>query len=292
MKQVDFEIGIGGAAGQGIATPGSIMARIFARRGLHLNAYNAYQSIIRGGHTFLTIRASDKPISITNKYYNALITLNQDTMDRHLGLMKTGSAVLFDGDTIEPGTPVDGVQLCPLPMKELTGGNKLGGNTVALAATLQLLGIELQALKSALTEQFKRKGNEVVAENIAIAEAGYAYADANFAPFTFKAPKLNKPLALLTGNQAIAAGLVDEVGGLRHAIRAAASSAGIDDADTIELVHLPAPKSFIEKLTSLGRTDAAVQLPPIAAHLLDGLGDYVNLEAGIYALTADVLTIK
>ena len=46
---LDFTISIGGAAGQGIATPGNILARIFARRGLHLYAYNAYQSIIRGG---------------------------------------------------------------------------------------------------------------------------------------------------------------------------------------------------------------------------------------------------
>jgi len=51
-----FAIGIGGAAGQGVATPGDIFAKIFSRRGLRLNAYNAYQSIIRGGHTSLTIR--------------------------------------------------------------------------------------------------------------------------------------------------------------------------------------------------------------------------------------------
>lgn len=49
-----FTISIGGAAGQGIATPGNILARIFARRGLHLYAYNAFQSTIRGGHIFLT----------------------------------------------------------------------------------------------------------------------------------------------------------------------------------------------------------------------------------------------
>ena len=55
MRQ-SFAIGIGGAAGQGVATPGDIFAKIFSRRGLHLNVYNAYQSIIRGGHTFLTIR--------------------------------------------------------------------------------------------------------------------------------------------------------------------------------------------------------------------------------------------
>ena len=54
-KKFDLALAIGGAAGQGIATPGNILARTFVRRGLHLNAYNAYQSIIRGGHIFLTV---------------------------------------------------------------------------------------------------------------------------------------------------------------------------------------------------------------------------------------------
>jgi 2-oxoglutarate/2-oxoacid ferredoxin oxidoreductase subunit alpha len=49
MKQT-FTIGIGGAAGQGVATPGDAFAKIFSRRGLHLNAYNAYQSGATGDH--------------------------------------------------------------------------------------------------------------------------------------------------------------------------------------------------------------------------------------------------
>jgi 2-oxoglutarate ferredoxin oxidoreductase subunit alpha len=203
---VDFEIGIGGAAGQGIATPGNIMARIFGRRGLSLNAYNAYQSIIRGGHTFLTIRVSERPVRGINTKYDVLIPLNQDTMDRHLGLMKAGSVVLFDSGNIEPGTAAEGVQFCPLPMKELTSGNKLGGNTVAVAATLQLLGIEFQALEDALTLQFKRKGDKVVAQNVGIARAGYDYSAENFTTFSFKVPDLGKSMALMTGNDAIAMG--------------------------------------------------------------------------------------
>ena len=54
----DFVISIGGAAGQGIAAPGDVLAWIFVRRGLHLYTYNAYQSIIRGGpvsYTHLTL---------------------------------------------------------------------------------------------------------------------------------------------------------------------------------------------------------------------------------------------
>jgi len=107
-----FAIGIGGAAGQGIATPGDIFAKIFSRRGLHLNAYNAYQSIIRGGHTFLTIRTSANEVMSLGDGIDLLIPLNQDTMDRHLRLLTAGGACIYNSDTIHPGTPADGRQLC------------------------------------------------------------------------------------------------------------------------------------------------------------------------------------
>ncbi len=206
MAKVDFAIGIGGEAGQGIATPGDILARIFARRGLNLNAYNAYQSLIRGGHTFLTIRASDGPVRSMGDKLDVLIPLNQDTMDRHLRLMGAGSCVLFDSDKIKPGEAAAGVQFCPLPIKQLTAGNKLAANTVAIAATLQMLGVELQALDDALTRIFKRKGDAVVAENVGFAKTGYEYAAANFTAFPFKAPNAGKGHAVLTGNMAIALG--------------------------------------------------------------------------------------
>jgi len=38
MSKVDFAIGIGGAAGQRITTPGNILVRIFARRGRRLRS--------------------------------------------------------------------------------------------------------------------------------------------------------------------------------------------------------------------------------------------------------------
>jgi 2-oxoglutarate/2-oxoacid ferredoxin oxidoreductase subunit alpha len=205
-KSIDFAVGIGGENGQGIASTGDILARIFARRGLHLNAYNAYQSIIRGGHTFLTVRASDKPVSNMGDKIDVFIPLNQDTMDRHLRLLKTGACAIYDVEKITPGQAADGVQLCPMPMKELTKGNKLAINTAALGAALQLLGIESEPLESVVARQFKKKGDEVVAQNIAVAKAGYDYAAQNFKAFPWKTPSGPKPLGVVTGNQATAMG--------------------------------------------------------------------------------------
>lgn len=206
MATIDFAVGIGGENGQGIASTGDILARIFARRGLHLNAYNAYQSIIRGGHTFLTIRASDAPVRSMGDKIDVLIPLNQDSMDRHLQLLKAGACAIYDNEKVKPGTPAAGVQLCPMPIKELTKGHKLAANTAALGATLQLLGIEAESLEAVVTRQFKKKGDTVVAENIAIARAGYDYAAHNFKAFPWKAPRGPKPLGVITGNQATAMG--------------------------------------------------------------------------------------
>ena len=91
-------------------------------------------------------------------------------------------------------------------MKELTKGNKLAANTAALGATLQLLGIESEPLEAVVTRQFKKKGDAVVAENIAIARAGYDYAAQNFKAFPWKTPVGPKPLGVITGNQATAMG--------------------------------------------------------------------------------------
>ena len=119
LGSFDFSLAIGGEAGQGIATPGDILARIFVRRGLHLNTYNAYQSIIRGGHIFLTVRVCDAEIHSHGDKLDLLLCLNQDTMDRHLNLMGPGSRVVFNSGSIVPGEANEGAHLCPIPVAEL-----------------------------------------------------------------------------------------------------------------------------------------------------------------------------
>src|SRR5260370_20274488 len=94
-----------------------------------------------------------------------MIPLNQDTMDRHVGLHGPGAAVIYNGDNIKPGPVASGVRLCPLPVSDLTHNsrNKVGQNTLAVAAAINMVGIGFQPLEEVLTQQFKRKGDAVVA---------------------------------------------------------------------------------------------------------------------------------
>jgi 2-oxoglutarate ferredoxin oxidoreductase subunit alpha len=203
-----FSIGIGGAAGQGVATPGDIFAKIFSRRGLHLNAYNAYQSIIRGGHTFLTIRAGVDPVTNMGDTLELLIPLNQDTMDRHLRLLGPGGACIYNADSIKPGEHADGVQLCPLPVSTLADitKNKVAQNTLAMGAALSMMAIGFESLESVIREQFGKKAATVADENVAVARAGYDYATQNFKPFANPVPMMDTKYAVLSGNTALAMG--------------------------------------------------------------------------------------
>ena len=177
-------------------------------RGLHFNAYNAYQSIIRGGHIFLTIRVSDREVLTHGDSIDLLLCLNQDTMDRHLGLIGPGGHVLFNSDAIQPGDGGNGAHLCGLPVAELTDGsrNKLVQNTVALGAMTALFRLDFGVLEDALTLQFKRKGPEAVAENVSSARAGFDYTQINFTLLSEPLPTGPKPLAVWTGNEALAMG--------------------------------------------------------------------------------------
>ncbi len=204
----DFSIAIGGAAGQGIATPGNILARMMVRRGLHLNAYNAYQSIIRGGHILLTMRVQDREALSHGDRMDLLLCLNQDTMTRHLRHLGPGAHAVYNADQITPGDHQEGVQLCGMPVGQLTGDNKnrLAQNTAALGVIAHLLGIPFDFLESALTLQFQSKGDAVVSGNVAVARAGFDYAAAHFQPHSDALPKSETALAVWTGNEALAMG--------------------------------------------------------------------------------------
>lgn len=204
----DFSIAMGGAAGQGIATPGNTLARIFIQRGLHFDAYNAFQSIVRGGHILLTMRVSDEKVYTHGDKIDMLVCLNQDTMDRHLKLMEAGTYVIYNSDTTEPGEAADGVNMCPMPINELTNNsrNRLYQNTAALGMIVSILKLDFKLLEDSVTAQFLRRGQDVVDENVGVARAAYDHAEANYPSYAGTLPTGPKPLGVWTGNDALAMG--------------------------------------------------------------------------------------
>jgi 2-oxoglutarate ferredoxin oxidoreductase subunit alpha len=209
MDQPDVVVGIGGAAGDGVASAGNTLAVSVARQGQGVYAYNSYQSVIRGGHSWLRMRISAKKPLHHGDQVGAMIALNQDTFDRHLQELVSGGAALYNSAKIKPAYDAPkGVQLCPLPVPDLTPAYKelpIMQNTVAVGAVLRLMGLDFAGLESVLASTFAKKP-KVVQVNVDAARAGFEYADKNFKPFPRPLVKSNQKWAMMTGNELLAMG--------------------------------------------------------------------------------------
>jgi 2-oxoglutarate ferredoxin oxidoreductase subunit alpha len=202
-------IGIGGAAGDGVASAGNTLALAVGRQGLGVYAYNSYQSVIRGGHSWLRLRVSTtKPINHGDQV-DGLIALNQDTLDRHLQELDYGGLALFNSDRVRPSYDAPaGVHLCPLPVLQLAPAAKdlsVLQNMVAVGAALRLMGLDFAGLESVLQTTFAKKP-KVVAVNVDAARAGYDYAASHFPPLPRQLTATPQKWALVTGNEVLAMG--------------------------------------------------------------------------------------
>jgi len=75
---------------------------------------------------------------------------------------------------------------------------------------------------------------------------------------------------VFTGGQALAAGLVDQAGGIEDAVRLAASEAGFPDEATIEWVSLPEPPTLAEAIEAEFRAGGLRERLPLLDAALDG----------------------
>jgi 2-oxoglutarate ferredoxin oxidoreductase subunit alpha len=200
-------IGIGGAAGDGNASAGNILAQASARQGISVYAYNSYQSLIRGGHSYLRIRLSEKKITNHGDQVSALITLNQDSMNRHLQELVSGGFCIYNSDKLKPGTAAAGVQMCAFPFYELAGNDALPimQNTVSIGILTRMIGMDFSYLQSVFEHTFAKKP-QLVASNLKAARAGYDYAEKNFKPIPNPLKKTSDKLAFVTGNELLAMG--------------------------------------------------------------------------------------
>ena len=212
MPKTEVVVRIAGAAGDGIASTGESFARVASRSGLHVFAYNSYQSVIRGGFVWLQVRAGDKKIYSQGDEPDFLIALNQNEANRHGQAMPSGSGILYNSDKIKIDNSVvkEGVRLYPLPIKDLTakyGQNPVMQNTVALGALTKILKMNFDMVVSVIKDTFGDKNKAIVDANIGVAQAGYDYASSHWESIDFS-PKYdyNSRRAVLTGNQAISLG--------------------------------------------------------------------------------------
>jgi 2-oxoglutarate ferredoxin oxidoreductase subunit alpha len=207
MKRKTVSVWVGGAAGDGIASVGESLAKIFARNGLHVYAYNSYQSVIRGGHVWWQMRAGSEKVYTQPENCHLLIALNQDTIDQHALGVEKGGGILFNADKLQVRSDqlVNGAQSMGLPMSKLAK-LPIMQNTVATGAFMFLTDLPLASLEKALQDRFGKKKAEMVQPNIDAARAGYEYAKAHWKSLGLGLELSKTQRLVMTGNQGFAVG--------------------------------------------------------------------------------------
>jgi 2-oxoglutarate ferredoxin oxidoreductase subunit alpha len=171
---------IGGEAGFGIMSAGNMVARTYSRLGYHIFVSNEYPSLIRGGHNIVTARISSKEFYGLNKDVHILVALNRQTVEIHKDEVSEGGLVVYDPKDSEWDQSAFSkkVHLLPVPLADMVkelSGDKIMRNTLALGATIALLGTPFETLQAMITDQFLKKGQDVVDSNVKVAKTGYDF---------------------------------------------------------------------------------------------------------------------
>ena len=213
-----FSIKIGAQAGQGVNVIGKSLAKCFTRGGLNVIAYPEYPSLVRGGHNVMQILVSDSDIHSPARQSDLVIALNPDAIFYHKDFITKDGAIIHDSSIdAKKFKPRPDIRLYAMPVAEIVekaGGSLKMANSALLAAALSLVQYPIEYLEDVLTDEFKRKGGDVVRANIAVAREAYNYAKENLNDFHHKAGPLSKKRKmLLSGNEAVSLGAV--AGGMK-----------------------------------------------------------------------------
>lgn len=187
------DIILAGVGGQGILTIATIIGYAAVERGLQLKQAEVHGMSQRGGDVQSHLRISDKEIhSDLIPEGRADLIISIEPMEA----LRYTSFLAPDGWIIANKKPFVNISNYPdfeelwnqierLPRSILIDGEKLARevatvrsmNIVILGASSPVLPFEIAELENAIVAIFSRKGESVVAQNIAALHAGRAYAE-------------------------------------------------------------------------------------------------------------------
>jgi len=202
---------IGGEAGFGIMTTGLLFSKIASRLGYYILDYVEYPSLIRGGHNAYEVCVSDREVTALKKEIDVLVCLNEETFHKHKNRLNSQSLVLYDKEEFDF---TDNFNKVNVPLKKILTdlkGQAVMKNTIALGASLSILGGNIEVLLDLIAEQFKKKGDEIVRFNQQFAIAGYEEVKENYS-FLIKnfliEKEEEKEKLVVSGNEAFSLGVV------------------------------------------------------------------------------------
>ncbi len=200
-----FQIIIGGAAGEGSKKAGLVLARFFSVYGFNVFIHEDYESLVKGGHNFSQISASEKKVDAVRKKVDFVLALNEDAIIKHKDKIKEdGGVLIYDSECTEEDFTGQGFEVVKAPLVDFVnegGGITLMKNTALVSVFSKIVGMDWEKVKEVLQEEFKIKTEK----NIEVAEVAFQKTD------TIREinKTIEREISLISGNEAVAMGALD-----------------------------------------------------------------------------------
>ncbi len=210
MEMESIQVLVGGTAGSGSLTGGTIIARALTRLGYYVIGVNEYPSIIRGGHTAYWVRAGVEEIYELDDKTDIVVALDQATIDKH-GREFTDSTIIIRDPVVVKKVPKDTI-VYDIPLQNMVKEYRLDPivmNMIAVGVVASILGIPIDVMYKAIEDQFPGREKPILMNKKALT-IGYEYASTNkwFIKKRLKEPIIDFERIIVTGNEAIVLGMI------------------------------------------------------------------------------------
>ena len=203
---VDISVLIGGEAGQGIQTVGLLMARTCHMAGLYVMAINDFESRIRGGHSFIQLRISDRPVHGPARKLHMMAALDERTYGLHQPELTEGGLALIPKDHADTMAQHHRCKMVDFEGLAKKAGSSILANTVAAGTCLALLGAPFDLFENVLKLTFNQVEEKRLAQNVQAAQYGYTAAEDETFKWSWHWAMTSPKGRLVDGAQAVAFG--------------------------------------------------------------------------------------
>ena len=236
MTQDELIWRIAGGSGDGIDSTSQNFTKALMRYGLNVYSHRSYPSRIRGGHTFVEVRASPDPITSRGDGFNFLLALgdsfarnpsegavygDEETkpLRENLDDLDEGGVIVYDTGVIDP-EDVDELEeraaendwhVYPMDLISIARehGRDVMRNTAGVGVTAALLDMPLEPIEELMSEAM---GGDILDANLAVLEDARDAAEEQLDPthdLQIPTGDHDEQQVLLSGSHGISYGAID-----------------------------------------------------------------------------------
>ncbi|WP_458187343.1 2-oxoacid:acceptor oxidoreductase subunit alpha [Haladaptatus sp. NG-WS-4] len=228
---------IAGGSGDGIDSTSQNFSKALMRSGLNVFTHRHYPSRIRGGHTYVEIRAADHEVKSRGDNYNFLLSLgdgfarnpqeeayygNEEIkpLSENLDELREGGVIVYDAGLLdtddipnfEERVEENNWHVFDLDLRALAKkhGREVMRNTAGVGATCAIIGLDLDVVEDLMSEAMPEK---ILEPNLEILREAYEDVKENYdtdVGITVPESEHEEEQVLISGSHGIAYGAIDE----------------------------------------------------------------------------------